>query len=368
MEKDRQPTGRLQATLDEMKRKLEEERGAAELLTRRLNFHREQRTAIGGATRFNPMENEIADARKQLNEQKALTEQWIQQVTTERDAGRARLREAEDKIRSLQDQLASMQGQLSEQRAAAEGLIQQLVTQPAPGAASAEQTETRLQELENELSAAVQQLESQQKYAEDRTQKLAVAEEMIQQLNADQEILAARAREAEMRTDTLGQELSTARQQAEEQKQGFDAAVQSLTAERDQSRALYSEVEQRTQVLETEFLAAHEQFREQRETAMQVIRQLEADREEFQARFDAAAAESARLREDATKARNDLQLESSKVAITKQVRNEILDAVVDIQVKGQRLLDLLQAWSAKDADINLESEVPETVGFFARSK
>jgi hypothetical protein len=32
-----QPSGRLQATLDDMKRRLEEERESAELLTRRLN-------------------------------------------------------------------------------------------------------------------------------------------------------------------------------------------------------------------------------------------------------------------------------------------------------------------------------------------
>ena len=126
-------------------------------------------------------------------------------------------------------------------------------------------------------------------------------------------------------------------------------------------------MESRTQVLEQEFIAAHEQFREQRETAMQVIRQLELDREEIQVRLSEFEAEAVRLQDEATKARNDLRVETSKVAITKQVRNEILDAVVDIQVKGQKLLDLLQSWSAKDAEINLESEIPEPVGYFSRN-
>src|SRR5262249_35699231 len=136
----------------------------------------------------------------------------------------------------------------------------------------------------------------------------------------------------------------------------------------DQSRALYDEVDERTKMLEQEFLAAHEQFREQREAALKVIRQMEVDREENQARVSELQAEGLRLQEEVTKARNDLKVEASKVVLTKQIRHDILDAVVEIQEKGQKLLDLLQAWSGKDADLSLEGDVPEAASFFERSK
>jgi len=435
MEQDRQPTGRLQATLDEMKRRLEEDREAAELLTRRLTFHRDNRPVAGPARlspSFSPIEAELSEARKQLNEQKALTEKWIEQVNTERDAGRARLRDADSKLLKLQEQLQAAQHQLNEQKEAAEGLIQQLVAASNGASSPSGDAAARMAALERELESARQQLCEQMQSAEGRirlltaerdqaqadgsgasnpaleleleavrrqlAEQMKATEKQIQQLTAehermhsllkqvenrtkalDDELVAAReqskvseaqiselaaereriqaqASEAESRAKTLDEELVAMRQQLTAQRQAVEEQIQQLTSERDESRASYSEVESRTQLLEKEFIAAHEQFREQRETAVQVIRQLEMDREDAQARMDELDAQSVRLQGELTKARNDLEHETSKVAITTQVRTEILDAVVDIQVKGQKLLDLLQAWSAKDAGISLESD------------
>src|SRR5689334_19622525 len=167
-----QPSGRLQATLEEMKRRLEEEREAAELLTRRLNFHRESREQQTNVTRginqsrtgtpiqgFSPLENELNQARKQLQEQKTITEKWIEQVTTERDAGRARLREAQNQVDAVQAKLAASEAKLLEERAAAEGLIAQLMASQAAG-----QIQTGGQQ---ELDTLRQQLGAQQTATEE---------------------------------------------------------------------------------------------------------------------------------------------------------------------------------------------------------
>ena len=412
MAKDPQASGRLQATLDEMKRRLEEEREAAELLTRRLNFHRENRenreqvatrAAFGQMQRtgapiagFSPLENELNDARKQLHDQKALTEKWIEQVTAERNAGRARLHESECRMEALQEKLATVHAQMSDQKAAAEAMIAQLMANAGSPAAEdappldaaaegvAQQDQQHLREQQNAaeeqvrtLTAERERMQSLLKQLENRAKVLdeelvAVRSQMDEQrratedevcrLTAEREQMQLQIREQQARSDAQAEELDSARRQFEV----AEDQIRDLAEERDQGRARYDEIEQRTQQLQQEFIAAHEQFREQRETAVQVIRQLELDREETQARLVELQAESVRLHEEATKARNDLRVEMSKVGMTKQVRNEILDAVVDIQIKGQKLLDLLQSWSAKDADANLEVEVPELVGFFDR--
>ena len=134
------PPDKLRATLEEMKRKVEEEREAAETLTRTLTLRRDQRgqrvatiaprptrTATGVST--GRVEQELAAVRKQLEEQSATTERWIQQLTKERDAGRARMAEAETCVRRLRDELATANSQLAEQKEAAEHLIQQLLAE-----------------------------------------------------------------------------------------------------------------------------------------------------------------------------------------------------------------------------------------------
>src|SRR5688572_21162408 len=130
MQGDIRQTGKLQATLEDMKRRLGEEREAAEVLTRHLTAHRDRRGQASSPSRHGALEAQLASAQRQLSEQKSTTEKWIQHVTTERDAGRARLREAEQRIEKLQEQLrsvqASMQASMEEQRTAAELMIQGL--------------------------------------------------------------------------------------------------------------------------------------------------------------------------------------------------------------------------------------------------
>src|SRR3990172_3913509 len=124
MQRDTRISGKLQSTLEDMKRKLEKEREAAETLTRHLAVHRDQRAPLG-ESRIGKLEADLNSARQQILEQKGVTEQWIQQVSAERDAGRSRLRASEATIQKLNQDLLAAQQQMKEQRDAAEGMIPQ---------------------------------------------------------------------------------------------------------------------------------------------------------------------------------------------------------------------------------------------------
>jgi chromosome segregation ATPase len=321
MAKDLRSSGRLKATLDDMKRKLEEDREAAELLTRHLTVQRAQKVPMG-PSRMNQLETDLAEARKQMLEQKKTTEKWIQQVTTERDAGRGRLREAEASMQKLRDELAASQNQLKEQREAAESLIQQVM---------ADSKGTVMAGGDLEAQSRARELEEDRLEAEQRLSK------------------------AEARVQAAQEELAAARQQLSEQKQASEESIQQLTAERDESRAQYSEVESRTEVLQEEFAAAHEQFREQRETAVRVIQQLEAERDESQGRSSELEAKAAELEKELEAARAQLQNESGRDTVSQGVRIELLDAVMEMQIQGQKLLDILQTWNSKAADSSTET-------------
>src|SRR3989338_3324853 len=146
MEKEPTKTG-LQKTLDEMKRKLQEEREAAEPRTLHMRDQRNQRL-FTGESHASKLEVELAEARKLLTEQKETTEKWIQQVGAERDAGRARLRETESRTRKLEQELAAATDQLREQRDAAERLIRQLTAEQNESRTQLREVESRTRTLE----------------------------------------------------------------------------------------------------------------------------------------------------------------------------------------------------------------------------
>jgi DNA repair exonuclease SbcCD ATPase subunit len=368
MAKDLRSSGRLKATLDDMKRKLEEDREAAELLTRHLTVQRAQKVPMG-PSRMNQLETDLAEARKQMLEQKETTEKWIQQVTTERDAGRGRLREAEASMQKLRDELAASQNQLKEQREAAESLIQQMMADSKGTVAQAGgdlEARSRAREVEEDLQKARQQLGALEARVRASEEELAAvrqqfseqkqaSEEAIRQLMTERDESRGRLSEAEARVRGSEEELAAARQQLSEQKQASEESIQQLTAERDESRAQYSEVESRTEVLQEEFAAAHEQFREQRETAVRVIQQLEAERDESQGRSSELEAKAAELEKELEAARAQLQNESGRDTVSQGVRIELLDAVMEMQIQGQKLLDILQTWNSKAADSSTET-------------
>ncbi len=343
MANERLQSGKLHATLNEMKRMIEEERGAAELMTRQLANHRDQKFAFS-ANRPNFVEVELAEAKKQIAEQKSTTEKWIQQITAERDAGRARLRETEENVLRLQEELQVTRSHHLRDRQAAEGLIQQMYTetQAHVGTASTESPSyaEAMKQMDAELQAIREQLQLQEKAAEEKIRELAAERDDFLQ---KAEVAAARATE----TANL---LNEAHE-----------VIDAVGAERDAAQAQYAEVEARTQSLEQDFTTAYEQFREQRETALEVIRKLEAESEGSQDRMMELEAQSQELATKLIAAKSQLSKHIRQADDIKEIRIAMLDAVMDMQTKGQKVLDMMQAWSAKASPAGDAAETLESI-------
>ncbi|MSO21607.1 MAG: hypothetical protein EXQ56_14370 [Acidobacteria bacterium] len=340
MANERQQSGKLHATLNEMKRMIEEERGAAELMTRQLANHRDQKFAFS-ANRPNFVEVELAEAKKQIAEQKTTTEKWIQQITAERDAGRARLREAEESVLRLQEEIQVTRSHHLRDREAAEGLIQQMYTetQAHAGTESPSYAEA-MKQMDAELLAIREQLQLQEQ----------VAEEKILELAAERDDYLQKAEAAAARATETADRLNEAQ-----------VVIDAVGAERDAAQAQYAEVEARTQSLEQDFTTAYEQFREQRETALEVIRKLEAESEGSQDRMMELEAQSQELATKLIAAKSQLSKHIRQADDTKEIRIAMLDAVMDMQTKGQKVLDLMQAWSAKASPAGDAAETSELI-------
>jgi chromosome segregation ATPase len=217
MEKDSHISGRLKATLEEMKAKLKEEREASELLTSHLTHSGTPRmpTAI---SRMRQLEGDLAEAREQLLKQKETTGKVLQQVTAERDARGALLSEASNNIQGLRIQLAEAQAQLKEQREAAERLIQQV---------------------------------SEQKQA---------AEELNRQLAAEREEERAQYREVELQAQVLQEEFAAAHEQFSGQRDAALQLIRELETQRDDAQRRVQELDANAQELEVELVAARATF------------------------------------------------------------------------------------------------------------
>ena len=244
MEKDAS-TNKIERALDELKRKLQKEREEAETLTAHFTHRREQRPPQEDS-RLKKLGEELAAARKQLADQKQATEQVLQQLASEREERRNTKGEVGTDVQKLKAELNETRSQLQEQRSAAEGLIQQFAAERDESRARLSEVEPRMQSLDEELAAARQQLSEQQQIAE---------------------------------------------------------TVQLLTAERDQVRAQIAEVESRIQMLQEESEAAQNQSREQRELALEIIRNLESERDEYRAQLNEQEAKTQKVEEELAAAR-----------------------------------------------------------------
>jgi chromosome segregation ATPase len=248
MQQDDPSTNKIQRALDELKKKLQKEREEAETLTQHFTLRRDQIRPLEDS-RLKKAEEELAAARQLLEEQRQANEKLVQQLAAGREAQRGLGGDNGAEAQRLKEELNSVRAQLQEQRSAAEGLIQQF---------AAERDESR-----------------------------------------------ARLAELEPRVFALEAELATARQELSEQQLAAEAAVESvsetielLTAERDESRAQLAEVGQRIQVLQEESEAAQNLSREQRELALNVIRNLESERDEFRAQLNEQEARVRKLEGD----------------------------------------------------------------------
>ena len=90
-------SNRLQSTLDDLKRRMQQERQAAESLTHHLTAQRDQGRVVE-ESRIRKLESELADAQRQWAEQKAVADKLSQQLANERSGTPPRVRELEQEL------------------------------------------------------------------------------------------------------------------------------------------------------------------------------------------------------------------------------------------------------------------------------
>ena len=244
---------KLQKNLDDMRRRLQEERVAAESLTRHFATQHEQGYS-GEQSRVKKVELELTVAKKQLADQKESAEKIFHQLTAERDTSWAQVRDLETNHRSLSQDLEETRRQIQDQREASERLIAQLIAE------------------RNEL----------QKFRSEADSKALEFEEKL-----------------------------SAVQQEVEQKRAAEELVRQMTAERDESRSHLAEIESRTQALEEDMASAQNLFREQREAAVRLIQQLESERDEYKAQVNDLEAGTQILQEELAASREQLQMKEA---------------------------------------------------------
>jgi len=207
MGQERQPSDKIHATLDDLRRRLEEEREATETITRAFTIHRDQQLAAGESI-ASKLEKELAEARKQLAEQKESAERWFQQATAEREASRARLLEAQASLENLSAELADARAQLIDQREAAERLIHQVASERDETRDQFSDVESRMRVLEQEFAAG------QQQFREQREAALA----LIRQLEEDRDEHRAQGSEFQVQAQRLEEELTVVRAQLQQER------------------------------------------------------------------------------------------------------------------------------------------------------
>ncbi len=234
---------KLQSTLDDLKRRLQQEREAAVSLTHHLNSQREQ-SLQAEDSRVRKLEAELASAQQKLADQQMILEKKAKQSLAEKN-------ELLGKVKRLEDGLAA-RGDVSQQ--------------------DLDERDRTIQRLTGERD-------------ESRTQQAAM--EFARQL-ADEE------------SAKLQSELAEKEKSSEE-------LVQRITADRDEARAELAEVAGRTSAVEEELVAAERQFREQREAALEAIQQLEAERKDNLSRLSELEARAQWLDEELATTKKQLE-------------------------------------------------------------
>ena len=329
----------------------------------------------------NKLQNTLVDMKRRLQKEREEAVLLTQHLAAQRVQGRL---VEESRARKLELELAAARTQLAEQKGAARNLAEQLASMQEGARAQLHQAESRMREMKAELAVAAQGQLQEQKDAAGR---------LIQQLAAERDASRAQLSEAESRTRALEEELGSARQQLNEQQQAAET-IRQLTEERDESRAQLSEIESRLPAIEEEVVAAQEQFREQREMAVSVIQRLEEERDELLAQLNEQGARGQKLEEALVTTQNQLQeqmsvtaaaqsaraggqasatdsalngrpelwrmalpltlvlMSSDFLAMNLRARPETLEAVREIQLGSQKLLDFLRSLDLNVAEPN----------------
>ena len=218
--------------------RLQEEREAAKIRGQKIQ-ERDLRFNLGSRA----SDEKLAQAQKQLREQREASEGLIRQMEMEQDESRSQLSAGEAKAHRLEGQLEIMAHQwLSSQVAAAQQLIRKLE-------AERDQSRTQLSE------------------AEARAQKL-------------QEILQQEKQQAETQTTSLERELATIRQTLLQERKAAEVLVDQLKAEQNTRMTQLSGFESHLQNLEEQLALAQRQFQDQREMVIRMLQQRAANKEE----------------------------------------------------------------------------------------
>lgn len=343
---------KLQSTLDDLRRRLKQERQEAETMTHNLSAQREQ-GRLAEDSRVRRLESELATAHQQLSEQREENTRLAQQVSADR-------REAQLRHARFEEELAALEAHLSDQRNAAETLARGLRLSSEDNAAG-EGTPTL---------ADYNQLQSE----------IGSARKRIEELVFERDDVSRKFQEAESWGRTLEEEESRLRREIESLRAALEEQIHNLEAERDEARAGLSEVEGRTRAVEEEFLAAQEKTREQREAAREVIQQLEIEREENRGRITELEARTQWLEEELAAARRQMQeaglsvseaemsgidqkdlywrltvpltlvmVSTDLLAMNSQTSPQMREAVRAIQQESRRMLDSLRLRGAVPA-------------------
>lgn len=336
---------KLQSTLDDLRRRLKQERQEAETMTHDLSAQREQGRIVED-TRTRRLEAELATAHQQLTEQREENARLAQQMAADR-------REAQLRHARFEEELASLEAHLTDQRSAAETLAKgmRLVSDSA-GAGEGVPTLADFQQLQQDLGSA---------------------RKRIDELVLERDGFAQRLKDAESWGRTLEEEESHLRGELDTVRKTLELQISELQAERDETRASLAEVEGRTRAVEEEFIAAQEKSREQREAAREVIQQLETERDEKQNRVSELEARAQWLEEELAATRRQLQdagvagagadtattdqkdlywrltvpltlvmVSTDLLAMNSQTSPQMKDAVKAIQQESRRMLESLR--------------------------
>lgn len=261
---------KLQGTLDDLRRRLKQERQEAESMTHDLSAQREQ-GRMAEDSRVRRLEAELAAAQRQLAEQRDEAARLAQQAAADR-------REMQLRAQRFEEELGMLEARLAEEHSAADRSAQgmqvrtdsQGISEGLPSLADFRKQEAELGECRNQISSLTSERDA-----------------VVQKLN-----------DAESWGRALEEEEARLRSELEATRTTLETQIAELIAERDEARTSLGEVEGRTKALEEEFIAAQEKSREQREAAREVIKQLESERDEQRNRLTELEARSQWLEEE----------------------------------------------------------------------
>ena len=336
---------RLQGTLDDLRRRLKQERQEAETMTHDLSAQREQ-GRIAEDSRARRLEAELAGAQHELAEQREQAAWLAQQSAADR-------REMQLRAQRFEEELGALEARLADEHSATETLARgmRLGTDGNVGGEGLP-TLANFNQLQAELSEARKQ---------------------VGELTGERDSTVQRLKDAESWGRTLEEEEARLRAQVESQRKSLEGQIAELHAERDEALANLLEVENRTKAVEEEFIAAQEKSREQREAAREVIQQMEAERAESRNRLTELEARAQWLEEELSTARRQLQeaglpvgesaaggqdqkdlywrltvpltlvmVSTDLLALNSQTSPEMREAVRAIQQESRRMLDSLR--------------------------